>query len=355
VRLEEFDYELPPELVAQAPRPQRESARLLVHQRAAGTTAHRRVADLGEYLRPGDLLVLNDTRVLAARLFGRRASGARVEFLFCEPTGEPHVWKALCNPARKLRPGEVLLLAEGALRAVMLERPRDAEGRPALEWTVRLEELGSDAEDVLSVLDRYGTVPLPPYIHREGSEGAVVDRERYQTVYARRPGAVAAPTAGLHFTPELLASLERAGVRTARVTLHVGPGTFRPIEVDRVEEHRMHSERFELPEETVRAVEETRAGGGRVICVGTTVVRVLEAVAKEGKLHALKGRTDIYIYPGFRFRVVDGLLTNFHLPRSSLLVLVSAFAGVEKVRELYREAIEEGYRFYSYGDAMLLV
>jgi len=356
VKPEDFDYDLPPERVAQMPAPRREGARLLVHRRGADTTAHRRIADLPDCLRPGDLLVMNDTRVLPARLFGRRKSGARVEFLFSEPTAEPEVWTALCNPAGKLRPKEELLLAGGALRATLVRRPEDSTGRPGRQWWVRLEDIGDGTTDVPGMLERYGSVPLPPYIERDPAEKeSAGDRERYQTVYARHPGAVAAPTAGLHLTQELLSTLEASGVECAFVTLHVGPGTFQPIQCRAIEDHRMHSERFEIAGETVDAIARTKERGGRVVCVGTTSVRVLESVAAEGELRAMEGRTSLYVYPGYEFRVCDAMLTNFHLPRSSLLVLVSAFAGRDRILRLYEEAIETGYRFYSYGDAMLLV
>jgi len=323
-----------------------------VHRRGVDTFEHTHVSSLPELLRPGDLLVLNDTRVLPAGILGRRASGARVELLFFEPTADPAIWKALCQPAKKLTVGERCELAGGALEVTMVERCRGEDGRPAPEWHVRLEEPGRPGESTAELLERHGRVPLPPYIDRELTPS---DRERYQTVYAREPGAVAAPTAGLHFTEELLQVLEDRGIERAFVTLHVGPGTFRPIQVETIEDHHMHAERYELSRETVEAIVRTKERGGRVVCVGTTSLRVLEGVAAEGPLEPGRGRTSLYVYPGFEFRVCDGLLTNFHLPRSSLLVLVSALAGRERILELYREAIEQEYRFFSYGDAMLIL
>jgi len=354
VNLSDFDYELPAERIAQEPAAERDRARLLVHERAPDRTDHRQVRDLPELLRPGDLLVVNDTRVLRARLFARRASGGRVELFFLEPTPRaPDVWRAQAHPARRLRVGETLGLEGLEARARLVERELQEDGTPAMEWHVRLETPAGAALEPLAVLERVGHVPLPPYVERADEPR---DAERYQTVYARVPGAVAAPTAGLHFTPELFARLAAAGVERAALTLHVGPGTFQPVKATRVEDHRMHSERFVLPQETVDAVARTRARGGRVVAVGTTAVRVLESCAAEdGALAPGAGSTALFLVPGARFRVVDALLTNFHLPRSTLLMLVAAFAGRERVLALYREALERGYRFYSYGDAMLLV
>lgn len=355
MKLSDFDYELPAELVAQRPAERRERARLLVHARGVGETSLGEVADLPRHLRPGDLLVLNDTRVLPARLFGRRESGGAVEFLFVEPTRDGR-WLALVKPAKKLKPGEVVRAAGGALRVRLVLRTRDAAGEPQPTWEVELEAAEGGQASVEELLEQHGRMPLPPYIERDrdGLQSAA-DRERYQTVYAARPGAVAAPTAGLHFTPELLAELEAAGVERASVTLHVGLGTFLPVSVDDVAQHRMHAERYELGPETVAAVEACRARGGRVVAVGTTSVRVLESCADvSGVLTPGRSSTDIFIRPGYEFRAVDALLTNFHLPKSTLLMLVSALAGRERIRELYARAIEERLRFYSYGDAMLL-
>jgi S-adenosylmethionine:tRNA ribosyltransferase-isomerase len=334
LRVEDFRYELPPERIAQEPCRPREVARLLVHEASGSRTSHRRVGELPDLLEPGDLLVLNDTRVLPARLRGRRA---------------------MVQPARKLRAGERVEIAPGELELRALERPQDPAGRPGPEWIVELLG-GAAGESVEALLERFGELPLPPYIERgAGDPRGARDREDYQTVYARHPGAVAAPTAGLHLGPDLLARLEERGVEKAFVTLHVGIGTFRPVEVEDTQDHVMHSERFALGSETVAAVERTRAGGGRVVAVGTTSVRVLEScVGEDGRLRPGAGETSLFLTPGHRFQVVDALFTNFLLPVSTLLILVCAFGGRERVLDLYREAIREGYRFYSYGDAMLL-
>jgi S-adenosylmethionine:tRNA ribosyltransferase-isomerase len=334
----DFDYDLPASSIAQEPAPRGES-RLLVLDRT-GPERHASVRDLPGLLRPGDLLVLNDTRVIPARLFGRRAGGGRIELLLVERTGERE-WDALVKPGKRARPGTSIELAPGLAAEVV---GKDEEGC----YRVRF------SEPIEPHLERLGHVPLPPYIHRPDT---AEDRERYQTVFARRPGAIAAPTAGLHFTDELLREIEAAGIRIARVTLHVGIGTFKPVSAERVEDHRMDRERYEIGEEAAEAIREARERtSGRVVAVGTTVVRTLEAAALAGggEVRAGSGATDLFITPGFRFQVVDALLTNFHLPRSTLLMLVCAFAGRERVLAAYEEAIGEGYRFYSYGDAMLV-
>ncbi len=359
MRTSDFDYGLPPELIAQEPLEPRDAARLLVHRIGDGGHEHRRVHELPELLAPGDLLVVNDARVLAARLFARRPSGGRVELLFVEPLGpgeRGERWLALVRPAKKPVPGEALEVEGAPERLIAIRRVPGPGGEPGPEWELELANGGQGA--LLALLERAGRMPLPPYIERatEGDPRAAADRERYQTVFAARPGAVAAPTAGLHFTPELLARLAARGVERATITLHVGPGTFRPVESERVEDHPMHAERYEIPQATVAAVEAARARGGRVVAVGTTAVRTLEASCDDaGRLRAGAGRTDLFLVPGARFRVVDALLTNFHLPRSTLLMLVSAFAGRERILALYAEAIAERYRFFSYGDAMLLL
>ncbi len=354
MRLRDFHYELPPELIAQAPAAQREAARLLSFERASGERRDLGVADLPALLEPGDLLVFNDTRVLPARLRGVRASGGGVEFLFVEPTA-CGTWLALAKPAKKLKPGEVVIAADGALRVTLVRRARDAKGRPLPEWEVSLSDPDSPELGTEELLERHGSMPLPPYIERETRAQRAEDLERYQTVFAREPGAVAAPTAGLHFSEPLLASFEQRGIERAWVTLHVGPGTFRPVTVEDISEHRMHVERFQLPSATVESIERCRERGGRVVAVGTTTVRVLESCADEaGVLTAGQGATDIFITPGYRFRVVQALVTNFHLPGSTLLMLVSAFLGRETALELYEHAVRERYRFFSYGDAMLL-
>jgi S-adenosylmethionine:tRNA ribosyltransferase-isomerase len=336
----EFDYELPDAAIADRPAPRGES-RLLVLDRE-GPERHRRVRDLPALLRPGDLVVVNDTRVIPARLFGRRAeaegeSQGRIELLLVEKRGERE-WEALAKPGRRARPGTVIEF-EGDLTALVLGKRED--GRHLVRFS----------EAVEGHLDRLGHIPLPPYIKRPDDPA---DRERYQTVFARHPGAIAAPTAGLHFSAELLEALRGRGIEVAPVTLHVGIGTFKPVTAELVHEHRMESERYVVPEETAAAIARAR-GGGRVVAVGTTVVRTLEAAAIEGggEVRPGAGATKLFITPGFRFQVVDVLLTNFHLPRSTLLMLVSAFAGRDRVLAAYREAVAEGYRFYSYGDAML--
>jgi S-adenosylmethionine:tRNA ribosyltransferase-isomerase len=333
----DFDFELPPESIAQEAAPRGES-RLLVLDRE-GAERHRTVRDLPRLLRPGDLLVLNDTRVIPARLFARRVGGeGRLELLLIEKTGERE-WDALVRPGRRAKPGTVLELDTGLTAEVTAKSP---DGRHRLLFS----------EPIEPHLHRLGHVPLPPYIQRPDAEA---DRERYQTVYARTPGAIAAPTAGLHFTDELLREIADADVGIAHLTLHVGLGTFKPVTAEQVEEHRMEVERWEVPAGTAEAIRRTRERDGRVVAVGTTVVRTLEsaALSGDGEVHPGNGATDLFITPGFRFHVVDVLMTNFHLPRSTLLMLVSAFAGRERVLAAYKEAVREGYRFYSYGDAML--
>jgi len=348
VNVDDFDYELPQERIAQTPAEPRDSARLFVHAWPQDVSAHAHVRDLPDYLRAGDLLVFNDTRVLPARVFGKRATGGRVEFLFVEP--DEAAWRAMVQPAKKLRPDELIELADGT-QLRMLERVH-AAGKATPLWRVA----AAGAEPLPAILERLGRMPLPPYIERSDDESQRIDPERYQTIYAREPGAVAAPTAGLHFTDELLARLRAAGIDLAWVTLHVGLGTFLPVQVERVEEHTMHAERYELSVETAQAIEACRARGGRVIAVGTTCVRVLESCARtDGVPQPSAGSTSIFITPGHRWNVVDGLLTNFHLPRSTLLMLVSALVGRERCLALYRTAVERGYRFYSYGDAQLLL
>ncbi|MCP4654433.1 MAG: tRNA preQ1(34) S-adenosylmethionine ribosyltransferase-isomerase QueA [bacterium] len=332
----EFDYHLPATAIAQRPVARGES-RLLVLA-AAGRERHRMIRDLPELLRPGDLLVVNNTRVIPARLFGRRRpGGGRVELLLAQRLAERE-WEVLLRPARRARPGSVIEI-DDHLSAEVIALGQD--GKRRLRFS----------EEVEPHLERLGHVPLPPYIRRDDD---ATDRDSYQTIFARHPGAIAAPTAGLHFTTELLAELAEAGVRTAEITLHVGIGTFRPVTAQVIDEHRIDAESFSIPEETAAAVRQARADGGRVVAVGTTVVRTLEsAIQDDGELRAGPGRTELFIRPGFRFRAVDGLLTNFHLPRSTLLMLVCAFAGCDAVLTAYEEAVGRGYRFYSYGDAML--
>jgi S-adenosylmethionine:tRNA ribosyltransferase-isomerase len=347
MHLDLFDYDLPPELIAQRPLPERDRSRLLVLRRRDGALAHRHFLDLPGLLAPGDLLVLNDTRVLPARLVGRRARTAgKWEGLFVQELPD-RSWELLGQTRGRLMVGETLLVeAPGRgnpFRLVLVGKT------PAGRWLARPGEDGPAAE----LLARYGQVPIPPYV-RKGRAGPE-DRAAYQTVYARHDGAVAAPTAGLHFTPRLFEELGRRGVGHAFVTLHVGPGTFLPVQVEDVTQHRVEPERGELPEATARAAADCKARGGRVVAVGTTSVRVLETAAREATGAAWSGLTDLTVVPPFEFRAVDALLTNFHLPRSSLLLLVAAFAGLEPTRAAYRAAVEHGYRFYSYGDAMLIL
>ena len=346
VRVRDFHFDLPEDRIAGRPAEPRDAARLFVHDRAADRTWHRHVRDLPEFLAPGDLLVLNDTRVLPHRLIGRRRSGGRVELLILERHGAEA--RGYVKPARKIRVGEPIVLEGGRV----LADPREALGDGLFQWSLSAPH---DASVDVAV-EAVGRAPLPPYIRRSDEEDPRVDRHRYQTIYAKRPGAVAAPTAGLHFTPALLDALAARGVERTFVTLHVGEGTFAPIRVDDVERHDMHSEVYELPESAATAVERTRRAGHRVVAVGTTSARVLESRVTDQRLVTPgAGETRLFLFPGRPLRVVDALLTNFHLPESTLLMLVAAFAGRERILRLYREAIELGYRFYSYGDAMLLL
>ncbi len=336
--LEDLDYTLPDELIAQRPLPERDGARLLVLDGGAITHAHVRA--LASHVPPA-LFVVNDTRVLNARLHGHKPTGGKVELLLVRRLSAPGVterWEALGRSSKPIRVGVRLEL--GALSATVLDK-RGATLEVRLEAT----------EPIAAVLERDGHVPLPPYIRREDEPS---DRERYQTVFAAEPGAVAAPTAGLHFSESLVTEAERAGHRFASVTLHVGPGTFRPVSAPSLDEHVMHVERYDVPESTVEAVAEAKRAGRPVVAVGTTVVRTLEAAALDGELRAGPGSTDLFIRPGFEFQVVDALMTNFHLPRSTLLALVMAFVGVEPAKAAYAEAVRARYRFFSYGDAMLM-
>jgi S-adenosylmethionine:tRNA ribosyltransferase-isomerase len=344
--ISQYDYELPKRLIAQHPLQRRSDARLLVVDRARASLEHHHIRDLAGLLRAGDCLVINDTRVVPARLVGFRAStGGRWEGLFLS-ADEQGNWRLLAKTRGKLQPGEDIALANEQLQEAF--RLRLVLKEPDGSWIARPDACG----EALALLDRVGRVPLPPYIR--GGEMVAADRERYQTVYADQPGSVAAPTAGLHFTPELLARLEAAGVSTARVTLHVGLDTFRPVTSETLAAHPMHSEWCRIGLEAVATIARAKAAGGRTVAVGTTSVRVLEAAAGSGGLAPFCGPTDLFIRPPYAFRAVDALLTNFHLPRTTLLVLVRAFGGDELVRRAYDEAIREEYRFYSYGDAMLI-
>jgi S-adenosylmethionine:tRNA ribosyltransferase-isomerase len=338
-----FDYELPAHLIAQEPADPRDHARLLVLQRYDGSINHRRFYDLPELLSSGDLLILNDTRVLPARLIGKRAATCgKWEGLFLRLLADG-IWEMLCQTGGKPRPGEQIHIEPGPLALELVARL--PEGR----WQVRPLTDGSPVD----LLERFGRMPLPPYIRKGVAHGG--DRTRYQTVFAREPGAVAAPTAGLHFTPRLFEQLRQRGVGWEFVTLHIGLGTFRPIDGEDYTQHPMHAEWGNLPEATAAAIRACNQRGGRVVAVGTTVVRILETAARLGPLSAWSGETDLFIHPPFDFRVVDGLVTNFHLPRTTLLLLAAAFASVEILREAYQVAVNESYRFYSYGDAMLIL
>jgi|SRR5579871_1333334 len=357
--IRDFDFDLPPELIAQEPIADRTAARLLVVDRASGALTHTNVTALPDVLHPGDLIVVNNTRVFPARLLGHRVpSGGAVECLLVRPIGQIDpsdpsvrpgsvVWEALMHPGQKLHPGARVIF-EGA-------HPIHGEVLDQKFFGRRIIRLWTDAGTPLDeAIDAIGHVPLPPYIKREDRGG---DRDRYQTVFARERGSIAAPTAGLHFTPALTASLAARGIDTVEITLHVGYGTFQPVRVERIEEHRLEAERYEIGDAAAGAIERARRDGRRLIAVGTTTTRTLEAVAgaHDGAIVAGAGATDLFIYPGFRFRVVGGLLTNFHMPKSSLLMLVSAFGGRALVRSAYDAAVAARYRFYSYGDAMLIV
>lgn len=376
IRTADFDYSLPPDLIAQAPAQERDRSRLLVLDRHTRVLQHRLFRDLHEYLRPGDLLVINDAKVIPTRLFGRSAQGHLIEvLLLLEVEADPgfrHAgtgcWEALIKPSRKVRVGDHLALADGAIAAEVMAKRGEGRHLLRLSYGGRLTDL----------LWRFGQMPVPPYIKRQGigwrGEGieekhaspsldprpypldpVLLDRERYQTVYARHEGAVAAPTAGLHFTPDLIESLKSRGIEFAPITLYVGPGTFRPVRAERVQEHRMEPERYMIPEPTALAIKAAKGEGRRVIAVGTTTVRTLEHAAASGEVGSGAGLADLFIYPGYRYRMIDALITNFHLPRSTLLMLASAFAGREAMLAAYREAIALRYRFYSYGDAMVIV
>jgi S-adenosylmethionine:tRNA ribosyltransferase-isomerase len=334
--LDDFDYTLPPELIAQAPLPKRCDSRLLVLD--GDDLADRKFADLPELLTAGDLLVLNDTRVIHARLHGVKATGGQVEVMVERAVG-PHEALAQIRASKSPPTGSRIRLAD-AFDVVVL-------GRVGEFYHLRFPT----QENLLDLLERHGKLPLPPYIRRSADGD---DESRYQTVYAREPGSVAAPTAGLHFDGAMLERLAATGVRTAWLTLHVGAGTFQPVRTNDLGEHRMHRERYVLPEETVAAIAATRATGGRVIAVGTTSLRALEGAVQDGTLEAGSGETDLFVLPGFRFQVVDALITNFHLPKSTLLMLVSAFAGMQPIRRAYAHAVARSYRFFSYGDAMFI-
>lgn len=340
MKTSEFYYELPEELIAQDPLPNRSDSRLLHLDRESGEITHGRFTDILSYLRPGDCLVINDTKVIPARLFGRKeGTDAHIEILLLKRR-ENDIWETLVKPGKKAKPGTKLIFGDGVLRGEVLEIVE--EGNRLIQFTYDgiFEE----------ILDELGEMPLPPYITHK-----LQDKNRYQTVYAKHDGSAAAPTAGLHFTQELLEKVKQKGVRIAHVTLHVGLGTFRPVKVEDVTDHHMHSEFYIVEEDQAKLINETRASGHRVISVGTTSCRTLESAADDdGILKAGSGWTDIFIYPGYRFKIIDGLITNFHLPESTLLMLVSALAGKENIMRAYEEAVREQYRFFSFGDSMYI-
>lgn len=343
MHLADFDFELPEALIAQQPSERREGSRLMIVDRAQGRTESTGFAEILHCFRSGDVLVLNDTRVIPARLLGYKESGGRVELLLVHRlAGDEEDWLCMTRSSKPLRPGTRLIFGEELTATVLAE---DAEGRRRIRFTAQ--------QDFLQVLEQVGHMPLPPYITRADQH---MDRERYQTVFARVPGAVAAPTAGLHFTPHILQELRDRGVEICPLTLHVGPGTFQPVRVEDVRQHRMHGEHFCIPQATADQVNQAKQAGRRVVALGTTSTRVLEfALDEHGRLKAGQGISDLFIYPGFNFRIVDILITNFHLPRSTLLMLVSAFAGRDLILAAYRQAVAEKFRFFSYGDCMIIL
>jgi S-adenosylmethionine:tRNA ribosyltransferase-isomerase len=348
MKIQDFDFNLPPELIAQFPVEQRASSRMLHLKGSGGALGDAMFADLPRYVRPGDVMVFNDTRVIKARLYGVRDTGGRVEVMV-ERVLDAHCVVAIMRASHMPKPGSKLFLAD-AIDVTVLAREHDF-------YTLRFDHENT----VIDLLERYGNLPLPPYISRLPGK---MDEARYQTIYAKQAGAVAAPTAGLHFDESMLAALREMGVQIAYVTLHVGSGTFQPVRVDNIADHKMHGEIFHVPQETIDVIRRAKAGGGRVLAVGTTSLRALEGAAAQtaeaevlqsmDELKSGHGETDIFITPGYRFRVVERLLTNFHLPRSTLLMLVSAFGGTENIRRAYQHAVNERYRFFSYGDAMLI-
>ena len=377
----DFSYDLPPELIAQTPIERREQSRLLYLDRQRGETIHYRFFELPGLLHKGDCLVLNDSRVLPARLLGKRETGGAVEIVLLRssvsegnselgirnseltrnqelPLSSGNIWECLVRPGKKIRAGTALVFGDGELSAIVVGETDGGNRLIKFEYEgssvaapLTKGEATKGPEGFLKILERLGKMPLPPYIHEE-----LKDSERYQTVYSRFSGSAAAPTAGLHFTNELLGEISGRGVEICYITLHVGLGTFRPVKADTVEEHKMHAEYFIIPSETAETVNRVKAGGGRVIAIGTTSCRALEACSdKSGSVSEFSGFTDIFIYPGYKFKCIDGLITNFHLPESTLIMLVSAFAGRESILRAYNEAIRERYRFFSFGDAMAIL
>jgi len=349
MKTEKLNYYLPPELIAQHPLPVRSDSRLLVLNRTTGDTIDSRFSNIGDYLSPGDCLVLNDTKVLPARFFARRPTGGKLEGLFLTENTD-RTWDIMLKGTRKLNPGDILILKDKQkadfCETVLLKK--QPQGRCLLRLKTE-----ADAE---IVLDKIGFPPLPPYIKRDDDlTVAKMDKLRYQTVYARHTGAIAAPTAGLHFTDRLIEQLKQADICFAYITLHVGTGTFKPVTTENLEDHQIHQERFSIDEENARIINTAKSKGGRIIPVGTTSTRTLETIAAGSQIKAASGTTDLFIKPGYKFKITDAIITNFHLPKSTLLALVAAFAGLENILAAYNHAIEQQYRFYSYGDAMLII
>lgn len=339
MKVSEFSYELPEKLIAQTPIEKRDEAKLMVLNKEKQTIEHKVFKDIIDYLEPGDCLVRNNTKVLPARLYGKKETGAKVEFLLLNQI-EGDIWESIVRPGNKLHVGTKVIFGNGILEAEILEIMPGGTRKVEFKYKGIFNE----------ILDQIGLMPLPPYIHEE-----LKQNDRYQTVYAQYNGSAAAPTAGLHFTEELLKKIEEKGVKIANVTLHVGIGTFRPVKVENIEEHEMHSEHYYIKQEDVEKINETKKQGKRVIAVGTTSCRVLESISKEnGMVHVSEGDTKIFIYPGYKFKCIDGLITNFHLPESTLLMLVSALAGKEYIMKAYNEAVAKEYKFFSFGDAMFI-
>ena len=341
MKLSEFNYELPEELIAQTPIKKRDESRLMILNRKEQTIEHKKFKDIIEYLKPGDVLVRNNTKVIPARLYGKKETGANVEFLLLNNI-ENDIWEAIVRPGNKLHVGTKVIFGDGILEANILEIMPGGTRKVEFKYQGIFNE----------ILDKIGLMPLPPYIHE-----TLKEKDRYQTVYAKYEGSAAAPTAGLHFTPELLQKIEEKGIEIANVTLHVGIGTFRPVKEQTIEEHKMHSEHFYIKQEDVDKINKAKQERRRVIAVGTTSCRVLESIADEktGMVKPIEDDTEIFIYPGYRFKCIDGLITNFHLPESTLLMLVSALAGKEYIMKAYKEAVKEKYRFFSFGDAMFII
>mgnify|MGYP005797413335 FL=1 len=341
MKVTEFDYELPEELIAQTPIKKRDESRLMVLNRKEQTIEHKIFKDIIDYLKPGDVLVRNNTKVIPARLYGKKETGAKVEFLLLNNI-EGDIWESIVRPGNKLHVGAKIIFGDGILEAEILEVMPGGTRKVEFKYDGIFNE----------ILDKIGLMPLPPYIHE-----SLKEKDRYQTVYAKYNGSAAAPTAGLHFTPELLEKIQEKGVEIANVTLHVGIGTFRPVKEDTVEAHKMHSEHFYIKQEDVDKINKAKQEGRRVIAVGTTSCRVLESIADEntGMVKPIEDDTEIFIYPGYKFKCIDGLITNFHLPQSTLLMLVSALAGKEYIMKAYNEAVKEKYRFFSFGDAMFIM